>query len=68
MMRLQWTSGLDTDALEAKGHWATQEGRYESVLKTCRDKPGTISPLKLSFAIKFLAVMSISNCRNGQRS
>ena len=23
MMRLQWTSELDIDALEAKGHWAT---------------------------------------------
>lgn len=25
MMRLQWTSELDIDALEAKGHWATLE-------------------------------------------
>ncbi|CAH3146189.1 unnamed protein product, partial [Porites lobata] len=51
MMRLQWTSELDIDALEAKGHWATMEEllevvgrylpRYESVLKTCRDKPDT---------------------------
>ena len=78
MMRSQWTSGLDIDALEAKGHWATQEEllevvgsylpRYESVLKTCRDKPGTISPLELSFATKFLAVIPISNRRNGRRS
>ena len=66
MMRLQWTSELDIDALEAKGHWATMEEllevvgrylpRYESVLKTCRDKPDTVSPLELSFATKFLAV------------
>ena len=44
MMRLQWTSELDIDALEAKGHWATLEEllevvgrylpRYESVLKS----------------------------------
>ena len=66
MMRLQWTSELDIDALEAKGHWATMDEvletvgrylpRYESVLKTCRDKPDTVSPLELSFATKFLAV------------
>jgi len=66
MMRLQWTSELDIEALEAKGHWATLEEllevvgrylpRYESVLKSCKDDPGTISPLDLSFATKFLAV------------
>ena len=66
MMRLQWTSELDIDALEAKGHWATFEellevvGRYlphyESVLKSYKDNPGSISPLDLSFATKFLAV------------
>ena len=66
MMRLQWTSELDTDALEAKGHWATLEEllevvwrylpRYESVLKTCKDKPAAVLPLDLSFATKFLAV------------
>jgi len=66
MMRLQWTSELDIDALEAKGHWATIEEllevvgrylpRYESVLKSCKDNPGSISPFDLSFATKFLAV------------
>ena len=60
MMRLQWTSELDIDALEAKGHWATLEEllevvgrylpRYESVLKSCKDNPGSISPFDLSFA------------------
>ena len=29
---------------------------YENVLKACKDKPGTVSPLELSFAAKFLAV------------
>ena len=66
MMRLQWTSELDIDALEAKGHWATLEEllevvgrylpRYESLLKSCKDEPGTITPLDLSFATKFLAL------------
>ena len=66
MMRLQWTSEFDIDALEAKGHWATLEEllevvgrylpRYESVLKSCKDNPGSISPFDLSFATKFLAV------------
>ena len=46
MMQLQWTSELDIDALEAKGHRATLEEllevvgrylpRYESVLKSCK--------------------------------
>ena len=63
MMRLQWASGLDIDALEAKEHWATLEEllvvvgsylpRYESVLKTCRDKPGTISPLDFRLVPNF---------------
>ena len=66
MMRLQWTNELDIDTLESKGHWATLEEllevvkrylpRYENVLKACNDKPGTVSPLELSFATKFLAV------------
>ena len=66
MMRLQWTSELDIEALEAKGHWATLEEllevvgrylpRYESVLKSCKEKPGAVLPIDLSFATKFLAV------------
>ena len=66
MMRLQWTSELDIDALEAKGHWATLEEllevvgrflpRYEGVLNACKEKQGTVPPLDLSFATKFLAV------------
>jgi len=64
--RLQWTSELDIDALEAKGHWATLEEllegvgrylpRYERVLNSCKDNPVSISPFDLSFATKFLAV------------
>ena len=66
MMRLQWTSELDIDALEAKGHWATLEEllevvghqlpRYESVVKSCKEKPGAVLPIYLSFATQFLAV------------
>ncbi|CAH3146102.1 unnamed protein product [Porites lobata] len=66
MMRLQWTSELDIDVLEAKGHWATLEEllevvsrylpRYESVLKSCKEKPGAVLPIDLSFATKFVAV------------
>ena len=62
MMRLQWTNELDIDTLEAKGHWATLEEllevfgrylpRYESVLKSCKDSPGTISPLDFSFTYR----------------
>ena len=63
---MQWTSELDIDALEAKGHWATLEEllevvgrylpRYESVLKSCKKKPDAVLPIDLSFATKFLAV------------
>ena len=30
--------------------------RYKDVLNLCKDTPGTVSPLDLSFATKFLAV------------
>ena len=62
MMRLQWTRELDIDALEAKGHWATLEEllevmrRYESILISCKEKPGAILPIDLYFATKSLAV------------
>ena len=66
IMRLQWTSELDINALEAKGHWATLEEllevvghylpRYESVLKSCKEKLVAVLPIDLSFASKFLAV------------
>ncbi|XP_048577302.1 uncharacterized protein LOC116601378 [Nematostella vectensis] len=66
MMRLQWTSDLDIDVLEAKGHWATMHEllgvvsrylpRYEAVLRTCKDTPDRASPFDLSFATEFLAV------------
>ena len=73
MMRLQWTSELDIDALEAKGHWATLEEllevvgsylpRYESVLKSCKDKPVTITPLDLSFATNFSPCIYLSKSK-----
>ena len=63
---VKWTSELDIDALEAKGHWATLEGllevvgcylpRYENELKAWKEKPGAVLPIDLSFATKFLAV------------
>ena len=59
---------LDIDVLEAKGHWATLEEllevvgrylpRYENALKSCKEKPGAVLPIDLSFATKFLAVYS----------
>lgn len=66
MMRLQWTSDLDIDTLEAKGHWATLDEllqvityhlpRYETVTKICREVPSKGTPSDLSFATKFVAV------------
>lgn len=57
---------LDISALEVKGHWASLEEllkvvgryllRYESVLKSCKDKVGTILKLYLLFATKFVVV------------
>src|SRR6056300_1324318 len=66
MMRLQWTSDLDIDTLESKGHWATLDEllhvityhipRYETVTKVCREMPSKATPSDLSFATKFVAV------------
>ena len=66
MMRLQWTSDLDIDTLESKGHWATLDEllhtityhlpRYETVTKVCRETPNKATPSDLSFATKFVAV------------
>ena len=65
---VKWTSELDIDALEAKGHWATLEEllevvgrylpRYKNVLKSCKEKLGAVLPIDLSFATKFLAAYS----------
>ncbi|KAK3754724.1 hypothetical protein QZH41_007047 [Actinostola sp. cb2023] len=66
MMRLQWTSDLDIDTLESKGHWATLDEllhvvtyhlpRYETVTKVCKERPNKATPSDLSFATKFVAV------------
>lgn len=67
MMRIQWNTDLDIEALEAKRHWATLEEllesvaqhlpRYESVLKACKNKKSSPPPpIDLSFATKFLAL------------
>ena len=50
MMRLQWTSDLDIDVLEAKGHWASLDELLEVALclitcldmKKCLRNAGTI--------------------------
>ena len=79
MMRLQWTTDLDIETLEAKGHWATLDEllyvityhlpRYEKVLKMCRETPetsGTGTSSALSFATRFVAVylfIKVKSCR-----
>ena len=47
MMRFQWTQDLDTETLEARGHWATMEEllevvtfqlpSYENTVKLCKN-------------------------------
>ena len=66
MMRLQWTSDLDIDTLESKGHWASLDEllhvvtyhlpRYETVSKLCKENPNKTTTSDLSFATKFVAV------------
>ena len=66
MMRLQWTSDLDIETLESKGHWASMDEllhvvtyhlpRYETVTKVCRESPSEATPTDLTFATKFVAV------------
>lgn len=65
MMRLQWTSDLDIETLEAKGHWASLDEllhavtyhlpRYEAVSKSCKEIPNKVTTSDLSFATKFVA-------------
>ena len=53
IIRLQWTQDLDTETLDARGHWATMEEllevvtfhlpRYENTVKTCKTIPGQVS-------------------------
>ena len=69
MVLLLWTSEFDVSALEAKGHWATLEEllkvigryllRYESVLKSCKDKVGPVLKLYISFATKCLSCICL---------
>jgi len=66
MMRLQWTQDLDTETLEARGHWATMEESlevvtfqlpsYENTVKLCKNSPGQVNPSDLAFATKFVAI------------
>ena len=57
MMRLQWNSELDIDALDSKGHLAAMEELLEVVGRyLLRYESDTVSPLELSFATKFPAV------------
>ena len=75
MMRLQWTSEVDINSLEAKGHWATLEEllevvghylpRYDSVLTSCNGKPSAVLPTDLSFGTKFVAVYFFFYKRQG---
>ena len=66
MMRLQWTQDLDTETLEARGHWATMEEllevvtfqlpSYENTVKLCKNSLGQVNPSDLTFATKFVAM------------
>ena len=76
MMRLQWTQDLDTETLDARGHWATMEKllevvtfhlpRYENTVETCKTTPGQVSPLDLTFATKSVAVYLFIKVKGSQ--
>ena len=63
-MRVQWSTSLDIEALEKKGHWATMKElqqvipfhveKFNDILSRCRQSPKDVSPTDLTFATRFI--------------
>ena len=64
--RIEWSSSLDTETLEAKGHWATIKElqkvipfhleKYKEVLGRCKLCPKSVSVDQLAFCTRLIAV------------
>ena len=63
-MRVQWSTSLDIEALEKKGHWATMKElqqvipfhveKFSDILSRCKQSPKDVSPTELTFATRFI--------------
>ena len=64
--RIEWSSSMDIETLEAKGHWATIKElqkvihfhleKYKDVLGHCKLHPKSVSVDQLAFCTRFIAV------------
>ena len=64
--RIEWSSSMDIETLEAKGHWATIKElqkvipfhleKYKDVLGRCKLHPKSVSVDQLAFCTRFIAV------------
>ena len=64
-MRVQWSTSLDIETLEKKGHWATMKElqqvipfhveKFNDILGRCKQSPKDVSPTELTFATRFIA-------------
>ena len=72
-MRIEWSSSLDIETLEAKGHWETIKElqkvipfhleKYKDVLGRCERRPRSVSVDQLAFCTRFIAVF----CSSGSK-
>ena len=64
-MRVQWSTSLDIETLEKKGHWATMKElqkvipfhveKFNDILSRCKQSPKDVTPTELTFATRFVA-------------
>ena len=64
-MRVQWSTSLDIETLEKKGHWPTMKElqqvipfhveKFNELRSRCKQSPKDVSPTELTFATRFIA-------------
>ena len=71
--RIHWSTALDIDTLENKGHWATMQAlqqvipfhlsHYNEILTLCKTSPRSVLPTDLTFATRFIAMFFFLNVK-----
>ena len=71
--RIHWSTALDIDTLENKGHWATMQelqqvipfhlSHYNEILTLCKTSPRSVLPTDLTFATRFIAMFLFLNVK-----
>ena len=71
--RIHWSTALDIDTLENKGHWATMQElqqvipfhlrHYNEILTLCKTSPRSVLPTNLTFATRFIAMFLFLNVK-----